>query len=232
LSLIFITQINKAMNKLNKVLLPSLLTFTLISCGSADKKNDSNDQSKADNTASQTTVSNPMAGADNKSTEDTYAAKMKERKAKGDTLAMPTADLQKYLPQTIDGYTAGLPTGGSVNMGSMSYSSANISFKKANGDWVRVSIIDYNQAYNLYSTASAVWKMGISVDSPEKKQNSIKLDNTEGGIEDYNNKSKDASIKVGVGSRFWVAIEANNQTDTEMLKSIAKSMDLSKMAAM
>src|SRR5580700_10789807 len=98
----------------------------------------------------------------------------------------------------------------------MSYSSVNIRFKKDNGDWVRVSIVDYNQAYNLYNTASMVWKMNISADSPQKKTNSIKLDNTEGGLENYNKQNKEAKITLGVGSRFWIDVEASNQADVSM----------------
>ncbi len=46
----------------------------------------------------------------------------------------------------------------------------------------------------MYATASMVWKMSVSMDSPEKKVNSIKLDNTEGGIEEYNKKNKEAKV--------------------------------------
>ncbi len=131
------------MNKLGTVLLSTVLASSLISCGSSDKKSDSNDQSNAQTMVNQAEAIKAAAGMDTKGTEDAYAAKMKERRAKGDTLAMPFADLEKYLPQSVDGYTAEKPDGASVNMGKMSYSGANIRFKKDNGDWVKVSIVDY-----------------------------------------------------------------------------------------
>ncbi|HXB13021.1 MAG TPA: hypothetical protein VNZ45_13620 [Bacteroidia bacterium] len=220
------------MNKLGTLVLSTVLASSLISCGSSDKKSDSNDQTNAQSMVNQAEAIKAAAGIDTKGTEDTYAAKMKERRAKGDTLAMPYADLQKYLPQSLDGYTAEKPDGASVNMGRTSYSSANIRFKKDNGDWVKVTVIDYNQAYNLYATASMVWKMSVSMDSPDKKMNSIKLDNTEGGLEAYNKKNKEAKITLGVGSRFWIDVEASNQNDLGMVESVAKSLDLSKMASM
>jgi hypothetical protein len=220
------------MNKLSTLFLPASLALTLISCGSSDKKSDATDQTNVQSVVNQAEAIKAVTGVDAKATEDTYAAKMKERRAKGDTLAMPYTDLQKYLPQALSGYTPEKPTGGSVNMGQMSYSSANIRFKKDNGDWVRVSIVDYNQAYNLYSTASMVWKMNISADSPQKKTNSVKLDNSEGGLENYNKQNKEAKITLGVGSRFWIDVEASNQADVSMVESVAKSLDLSKMASM
>lgn len=164
-------------------------------------------------------------------TASDYAQIMKDRRAKGDTLAMPYAQLQKYLPQSVSGYTAGKPDGASVNMGQASYSTATIKFTNGN-DWVKVAIVDYNQAYGMYASLTSVWAMGMSVDSPQEKADGIKLDNNVGGWEDYKKNNKEAIITLGVGSRFLVSVDASNQTDTEFAKSIAKSIDLSKLAGM
>ncbi|MGP8215265.1 MAG: hypothetical protein ACLQQ4_06860 [Bacteroidia bacterium] len=228
------------MKKLNNLFLPAFAAFAflLISCGGGSKNNDSStgQQNNANNSPAAAANNmaagmNAMANA-NASVNSDYAEKMKERRAKGDTLAMPYTDLQKYLPTSVDGYTVGTPDGASINMGKMSYSSANIQFKKDNGDWVKVTILDYNQAYNMYASATAVWGMGISVDSPEEKSNSIKLENTAGGFESYKKKTKNASIVLGVGSRFYLSVEANNQPDAGMVESVAKSIDLSKLSTL
>lgn len=215
------------MNNISKLSLSTALVFTLISCGMGGKKDDS------------TTVTNAnaavaAAAADNavKNSMDDANAKIKERRAKGDTLAMPYTDLQKYLPQSVDGYTADPPTGASMNMMKMSYSSAVVRFKKDNGDWVRVTIVDYNQASSLYNSATAMWSMGLTVDSPEEKANGIKVDNTNGGWQVYKKKTKNAIVTVGVGYRFWVQAEANNQDDADKVLSIVKSVDLAKLASL
>ncbi|HWY97942.1 MAG TPA: hypothetical protein VNY36_02545 [Bacteroidia bacterium] len=218
------------MNTFSKAFLPAIVSLSLIACGGGNKKTDPNqgkDSTKAAATTPSANIpampSDPMAAA---------AEKMKERRAKGDTLAMAYADLQKFLPSSVDGYTAGKPEGGSVNMGKISYSATNITFKKDNGDFVKVTLADYNQAYNIYTSATAMWTMGVSMDNDEKKVNSVKLDNTVGGFEEYNKKNKQAVITCGIGSRFLLGVEANNQADIQMVESVAKSMDLSKLAAL
>jgi len=215
------------MNNLSKLSFSAIVAFAFMSCGTGDKKSDSTTVNNADAVAAATTVDNAV-----KNGMDNANEKMKERRAKGDTLAMPYTDLQKYLPQSLDGYTAETPNGASVNMMKMSYSSAEIRFKKDNGDWVKVTIIDYNQAYNLYSSATAMWAMGMSVDSPDEKASGIKLDNSTGGWQVYKKKTKNATVTLGVGYRFWVQVDANNQDDANKVLSIAKSIDLAKLASL
>ncbi len=213
------------MNNTSKLILSAALALALVSCGGA-KKDDTTTVTNANALVAAAAVENVA-----KSGMDDANAKMKARRAKGDTLAMPYADLQKYLPSSEDGYTAEPPTGASMNMMNMSYSTAMIRFKKDN-DWIKVTIVDYNQAANLYNSATAMWAMGLSVDSPEEKANGIKPDNCNGGWQVYKKKTKDATVTLGVGYRFWVQVEANNQADADKVLSIAKSVDLSKLASL
>ena len=212
-------------------LISAVISAALIACGGSKTE-----ENKKDNKDSVKTVSEndkkENSSSDSKSTAGSYEEKMKQRRAKGDTLAMPYAELQKYLPSSIDGYKAGKPSGASINMMQMSYSTADIRFKKDNGDWVKVTIIDYNQAYGLYSSATAMWAMGMSMDTPEETASGVKLDNTVGGWQLYKKKSKNATLTVGVGNRFWLNVEANNQADAEFVKAIASKMDLSTLAAL
>lgn len=215
------------MNTISKLTFSAAMAFALMSCGSNDKQNDS---TNANNVSAAVTVAgsqNAIQTGINNANE-----KMKERRAKGDTLAMPYADLQKYLPSSVDGYKAETPNGASVNMMKMSYSTAEVRFKKDNGDWVKVTIIDYNQAYNMYASATALWASGMSIDSPDEKASGIKPDNTTGGWQVYKKKTKDATVTLGVDYRFWVQVEANNQDNADKMLSIAKSIDLAKLASL
>lgn len=212
--------------KIIKFLPVAALTLSLISCGGGkEEKEEEVSVSK-----------NPLealvnAGEAMEKSANAGEAKMKERRAKGDTLAMPYAELQKFLPK-IDGYTIeGDPNGATVNMGAVSYSSSEAKYKKGE-NWVKVSIIDYNQAYAMYSAATAMWAMGMSVDTPDEKAGGIKFGDDVGGWEVFQKKNKKAAVTLGVGSRFWVNIEADNQENTEFVKSVAKSIDLSKLSAM
>lgn len=213
------------MKKLALLVLPISLALTLLSCGgkSEDVKEE---EQKPDN---------PLEVLENYANESKDAQKEAEqkiaaRKAKGDTLAMPYADLMKYLPGSVDGYTKGEPDGASVNVSGSSYSSANCDYTNDKGERVKVTIVDYNQAYGLYNGLTAMW--AFSVDTPEEKSGGVKLDDNIAGWEQFRKKSGDAVITLGVGYRFWVQVEADGQKDTEWVKEVAKSIDLDKLASM
>lgn len=156
---------------------------------------------------------------------------LKKRRERGDTLAMPYADLQKYLPE-IDGYKRGEPSGASVTMMNTSYSTADASYKNDNGGKIKVTIIDYNQAFGLYNTAAMVWTMGMTVDTPEETAKGFKLAGDIAGLETFKKKSKKATVVLGVGQRFWVSVEANDQENTDFVKSVAQQVDLEKLASL
>ena len=158
--------------------------------------------------------------------------KIKERQAKGDTLAMPYEELMKYLPGSIDGYTKGKTDGATVNMMGASYSNANVTFENDKNERIKIQLVDYNAAYSMYSTLTAMWAMGMSIDTPDEKANGVKLEGDIGGWEVYKKKSKDVNLTLGIGYRFWLNIEADNQDNTDFVKSIAKSMDLDKLSGL
>ena len=211
------------MKTFRNIIFFSILTCSIVACGGAKKEENADEKSSANAFEALSDMGKEMEKVSNK---------MKERRAKGDTLAMPYADLQKFLPSSINDYKTSEPSGASINMTGMSYSSAEVKYKNDKDGWIKISIIDYNQAYGLYSAASAMWAMGISVDTPEEKANGIKLDDQIGGWEVFKKKHNKANITLGVGERFWVNVEANEQTNTELVKSIAKSIDLAKLASL
>ncbi len=181
------------------------------------------------------TADNPLEALENYAEETQQAQgeaeqKIAERRAKGDTLAMPYEELMKFLPASIDGYTKEEPNGATVNVPGSSYSSADCNYTNDKGERVHVTIVDYNQAYGMYNGLTAMW--AFSVDTPEEKSNGVKLDNNIAGWEQFRKKSGDAVITLGVGYRFWVQVEADAQKDTEGVKEIAKSIDLDKLASM
>lgn len=218
------------MRKTIYILLPAVLAFTMMACGGGDGESKEGDTTSngeqanndGDDNGSSDDPGNPMAAAE---------AKMKERRAKGDTLAMNYKELQKYLPQ-IDGYTMGEPDGGMINMPGMSYSNGEAEYTDADGHTVRVQIIDYNQAYGLYSAAAMVWTTGMSMENDDEKAGGVKINDNVAGWESFRKKEGRATVTLGVGYRFWVNVEADNQKDTEWVKSVAKMIDLDKLAAM
>jgi hypothetical protein len=163
-----------------------------------------------------------------KVTEDKWAA----RKAKGDTMAMPYVDLQAYLPD-ITGYTKnGGPKGSQMNMPGMgSLSTAEQEY--ANGDKkITVSIVDYNSAYQAFVGATAVFKMGLSMEDDDKKQGPVDL-----GVKDVvayettYKKNQQGDLALIAGDRFLIEIRSQGSNDAQLLTSTASGMKLGDLAS-
>ncbi|MFA6571406.1 MAG: hypothetical protein WCT77_09230 [Bacteroidota bacterium] len=158
-----------------------------------------------------------------------------ERVKKGDTLAIPYTELQKYLPETISGYTAGETEGQTTNITGFSITEVKRNYTKpntgGNESYIRIEMYDYNQAGQLYEGLTAVWALGISVESTEKSEKTF----TPGfspavGFQSYNKKSKEASVTIGIAWRFYLTINANNQSSCDYIIGIANSMRLKDLA--
>ena len=202
-----------------------LLAFTIViftACG-GDKKEENIDVEK-----------NPLGALMKMGENMKENAEKMEKKAKDHTnaKAIHYEELIKYLPETVAGYQRNEdPKGASMDMGEMSYSSAEIRFENENGDRIKITLFDYNAAYSMYSMATAMWASGFKIDTSEELGQSINLGENINGWESFNKKQKDASVVLGIGDRFLLNIEGNNQKDCEFLKEVAKSMDLSKLAS-
>ena len=158
-----------------------------------------------------------------------------ERIKKGDTLAIPFTELQKFLPENISGYTAGEIDGQTTNITGFSVTEVKRNFTKrvpaGDENYIRIELYDYNQAGQLYEGLTAVWALGISVESTEKSEKTF----TPGfspavGFQSYNKKSKEASVTIGIAWRFYLTMHANNQTSCDYLIGIANSMRLKELA--
>lgn len=159
--------------------------------------------------------------------------KVNERRAKGDTLALPYAELEKMLPASVGSYSKdGDPKGESVNMMGQSFSTASQNYK--NGEQtLKVTVVDYNGVYSLLSAATAMMAMGFSVDNEEERIGPLKLglDGVK-GWEEFKKKDKRATVTMAVADRFLVTAEAENQENTDFVKDVVKSLDIAKLTGM
>ena len=160
------------------------------------------------------------------------ASKMEERRAKGDTISMPYADLQKMLPSSISGYTKdGDPKGESINMMGMSYSTASQVYKSGDGE-ITVNIMDYNASYAAFGAATAMFATGFSVDNDQEHLGAVDLGIS--GVkawEDVKKKEKSSTVMAGVNDRFLVSVEGRN-VDADVVKAAIKAVDFNKLAGM
>jgi hypothetical protein len=159
-------------------------------------------------------------------------SKMEERKAKGDTIAMPYSELQKLLPSSISGYNKdGDPKGESINMMGMSYSTASQVYKSGDGE-ITVNVMDYNASYAGFGAATAMFATGFSVDNDQEHIGAIDLGIS--GVkawEDVKKKEKRSTVMAGVNDRFLVTAEGRN-VEPDAVKEAIKSVDFNKLAGM
>jgi len=157
--------------------------------------------------------------------------KRTDRAERGDTVSLNYRDLQRYLPKKVDGFTPiGEPTGESVNMRGLSYSTCGQIYTK--GDQrLKVLLVDYNGANALYSGATAVMSAGFSQEDEEQLMRGCDLGVADvKGWETLEKKEHNASVALGVGDRFFVTVESNKQDDTEFVKQVARNIDLNGLA--
>jgi hypothetical protein len=153
--------------------------------------------------------------------------KIAERKAKGDTLAISDTELEKFLPQSIEAYVAdGNTKGQTYNESGMSWSYCEKTYIKGN-DKLTIKLADYNGAYGMFAGASAIYASGTSIDNEEEKSKNVIINNGKiKGWESYKKNTGESSLIAGIGDRFLLTIEADNQKNSDLVRSVAEAMDL------
>ena len=155
-----------------------------------------------------------------------------ERKAKGDTLALPYKDLEAYLPE-INGYSKeGGPKGSQANVPGMgAWSQAEQEY--INGDKrISVKIFDYNSSQQAFMGMTAMFGMGFSSEDDNKKQAPADLGVKDvAAYETLYKTEKRAEMVVVAGDRFIINIESNGEGDEDFIRSVAKSIHLSELAS-
>jgi hypothetical protein len=155
-----------------------------------------------------------------------------ERVKRGDTLSLPYKELQAYLPAGVSGYTAASPSGQSTKMSGIAFSTAAREYTRDNST-VKVELMDYNGAQQLYQGAAGLLGMGLESENDEELVKSTDLGvRGVSGMETYRKKDRQAELMLALGGRFMVKITADQQPDLQLVESVAKQMDLEKLAKM
>lgn len=163
---------------------------------------------------------------------EAISKKVEERRAKGDTLAMPYKELAAFMPSGVSGYEpAHDPAGQTMNMQGFSYSSYEQEYKKGEESTVKIQLIDYNAAAALLSMSTMALATGIEMENESQITKSWNpgIDDVK-GYEEYGKQSKDAKVILSVADRFFVQVSATNQPGTDFVKEVAKSIKLSELA--
>ena len=160
--------------------------------------------------------------------------RFEKRKEIGDTLAMNYKELQKYLPESMEGYTAKEPQGQSSQMGIYSFSQVSREYVKETPEgrsFIEIEILDYNQTHQMFMGITSAWssKMKFEDDMMVEQTFDPGIENTT-AFESYNKKNNDATVTYAVAWRFIIKARANNQEGTDYLKKVVNKMDLKELA--
>ena len=172
------------------------------------------------------------AGENLEANMDKAKTQREERVKRGDTLSLPYKELQAFLPTEVSGYTAANPTGQSMKMSGIAFSTAGRDFTK-DSVTVKTELIDYNGANQLYQGASAMLGLGMESEDDEQitKSTTLGIDGAS-GMATYRKKDRQAELMLAVGNRFLIKVSADKQPDLELVESVAKQMQLEKLAEM
>ncbi|EMR02176.1 hypothetical protein ADICEAN_02690 [Cesiribacter andamanensis AMV16] len=200
-----------------------LLGFFLFSCGG-----NTQDQQETESYEYSAEEDTQYTGAEETPAQKRYA----ERRAKGDTLAMHYKELQKFLPNEIRGFSReGEIEGSSMNMEDGSYSMASQRYRKGEED-LTITLIDYNNAIDMYEGLSGAWASGMSYEDDNQKANGVSLLNNKAkGMEVFAKKDNRCELMAGIAARFYLQIKVNNTTNASLCREIAEGLNLSALDA-
>ncbi len=216
---------------MKKVLFLALFTTTLWSCGGKNNSSESTSDKNADKQEEKSKQEEVANNADDSKPEVSPAQAIRmARKKKGDTLAIPYAEILKMMPDEIEGYKKeGDPEGTTINAAGGSYSMGMKKYKKGEKT-LKITINDYNSADELFDTISMMWGGMSSESNGEKTQGFKDAKEPVAGMERYNSKSKEAQIMSGVGHRFMIDITMDEQESVDLVKKVFGTLPISELA--
>ena len=153
--------------------------------------------------------------------------KLAERRKRGDTLAMNYKDLAAFLPTSLGDYSIeGEPKGNSINMPGMSYSETKATYLDEESNRLRVELIDYNTAANMFVMATAAYGAGMDLESDSEHIKGFKENEDLSGWTVLQKNNPDVTVFIGIAQRFFLKVEADNTDDMEKIKELA--LDIAK----
>jgi hypothetical protein len=155
---------------------------------------------------------------------------MQERRAKGDTIAMPAEQLKTFLPTEIDGYRPKEePSIQQTSFGEFTFSIAEQEWVATSGDTnnpatIKVSLTDWGGSEGAWATQSLAFAFTTKTENAQERSGTVDmgLPHTN-AIERFDKQSKGSSLMTVTRYRYLINLEANNQTEdrTPLLKQIA-----------
>jgi hypothetical protein len=135
-------------------------------------------------------------------------------------------ELLPFVDIKINGWTMeGKPSGTTVKQGKMTMSEARVSFK-AGDKTLEVIIMDF-----LGKPFPFLMGQQLEMESSEETVRTTEVQGFK-ALESYRNQEKQGELNISVADRFWVKIDGEGIDNLEVLKDVAKQMDLKKLATL
>ncbi len=202
------------------------LIFTIFACGGKEKEAKQDAESPENMTEAIEDLNNEM---------EEIKEEMEERQASGDTEVLHYEELAKFLPDSFKGYKKSddMDGGTTTIPGSGAFSSVSQQYENSNGDYVNVAIIDYFATQMMLTAAMAAYNTGMTIDTPDMLMKGFKISDDVKGWQQLEKDEKISHTIVSVANRFYVAVEADNQGNTDLTNSVVEDeIDLKKLASM
>ena len=163
--------------------------------------------------------------------EEDKAVELREKRVtEGDTVALAPEQLKDYLPRSFDGFDpAGDFVGSPYQLSGQSYANAEQDYAKGDTH-IRITLCDYNGSESQFAQETAYFASGMRIDNRRVEAGSVEFSGNLKGWEIFDKRTQRAELNIAVSDRILLKIIANQQTDTEYIKSIAKQMNLKALA--
>ena len=162
--------------------------------------------------------------------EDKAIELREERISSGDTVALAPEKLEDYLPETFDGFDpSGDFVGSPYQLSGQSYANAEQDYAKGDTH-IRITLCDYNGSESQFAQETAYFASGMRIDNRRVEAGSVEFLGNLKGWEIFDKRTKRAELSIAVSDRILLKIIANQQTNTEYIKSIAEKMNLKALA--
>lgn len=153
-----------------------------------------------------------------------------ERIARGDTNVIHFKELEKYLPQEIDGFTANTPDGQTIDQMGLKISHVHRTYDSEDGKTITIDLYDYLMAQENFNAAIQTISM-VSIETEDEIQKGFDtgIPNVT-AFERFNKVDGEAQTVYGIAYRFILLVSVTNQEGTDFAKEIGKKIDLKKLA--
>ncbi len=211
---------------MNRCMLSLVVGLGLVGCGE-----------KAQEIRNATNAVEALADAGNRMGDTQKEAEKfyNDRRARGDTVAMPYADLQAFLPSPPSDYSAAeAPSGSSQSMGAFSMSQTEQSFTKPAGadgstPTIRVSIVDFGGTQAAYGMMALPMMMNMSQEDAHHKMQTLKVDVPyTWGSEEYNKDDKSTKVTFVTRYRYVISVETRNHGEDKSAMARSMAEDIAK----